>query len=777
LIDPNQVITEFLGAMEAAGLPTLAEINPDGKVHRCYIEGDTAGKNNGWYVLHIDERPAGRFGSWKTGEAQSWTAKVERKLSPEERRALEIKITEQKKIQDAEQLAVETEASQTAESIWYKSADAPLDHRYLQRKGIKPCGVKFYKESLVIPIRDGGGVIWSLQFISGAGEKYFLTGGRVQGCYFTIVKEKPDGIKPILICEGYATGASIHAATDLPVVVAFNAGNLLRVAKSIRAKFPKAPILLCADNDRWTKRPVENPGIHYATQAAQEIAGLIAIPEFKNLDAKPTDFNDLANLEGLPCVGEILDAALLGSPLSAQLTAIKAVLLPEPSEAHSEEAKGQSQADRSEDQGGQYVETESNEGMGGSDFPIRPQFDMTDGKGKPLATIKNVKAMLDACNISAKYDVIRKDLDIQIPNSRFLIDTAKNDKMTYIISVAAECRLPAQKVPEFVSFIGGQNPYNPVVEWISSKPWDGIYRKQKFFDTVTAKNEASNPAIKEFKDMLIYRWMLGCVAAGFSPTGISPPGVLVFQGDQYLGKTSWFKSLVPAELELIADGIILDPKDKDSVYQAVMHWLVELGEVDATFRRSDQAQLKAFLTRDRDMIRRPYARGESMFARRTMFFASVNPEDYLSDPTGNRRYWTIQCQAINHKHGLDMQQVWAEFLVCYRDGMSWYLTAEEMAFLNEHNREFEANTPVEELVRRGYDWDQPKDRWRRLTATEIVQELGIQKPDARDIRIAAKTVREITGRDVIRTKKAKLLEVPSRDAADYPTRSFTSPLL
>ena len=169
-----------------------------------------------------------------------------------------------------------------------------------------------------------------------------------------------------------------------------------------------------------------------------------------------------------------------------------------------------------------------------------------------------------------------------------------------------------------------------------------------------------------------------------------------------MGKTKWFKDLVPAELEVIKEGMILDPKDKDSVYQCVTNWLVELGEMDATFRRADIAQLKAFLTKDTDILRLAYGRKTSEFARRTVFFASVNPEDYLNDPTGNRRFWTIECTSIQHSHGLPMQQIWAEFYELWKKGESHYLTTEEMMKLNKHNMEFQTTDPFEEMYLERY---------------------------------------------------------------------------
>jgi putative DNA primase/helicase len=226
--------------------------------------------------------------------------------------------------------------------------------------------------------------------------------------------------------------------------------------------------------------------------------------------------------------------------------------------------------------------------------------------------------------------------------------------------------------------------------------------------------------------------MIGAIAAAFSPTGISAQGVLVFQGPQNLGKTKWFKSLVPKEIGVIQDGVTLDPKDKDSVKQAVSNWLVELGEVDATFRKSDIAQLKSFLTRDKDVLRRAYAHKESKYPRRTVFFASVNPEFFLADPTGNKRYWTIKCKALDHSHSIDMQQVWAEFYEIYKTGESWYLTPDELDELNENNEQHETHDPITERIQTRLCWDDPESLWIWSTVTDVLYRCGFDRPTQAD---------------------------------------------
>lgn len=235
----------------------------------------------------------------------------------------------------------------------------------------------------------------------------------------------------------------------------------------------------------------------------------------------------------------------------------------------------------------------------------------------------------------------------------------------------------------------------------------------------------------------------------------------MFQGDQYVGKTKWFKSLVPEDLNLIKDGVILKPDDRDSVKQAVSFWLVELGELDSTFRKSDIAALKAFLTNDKDVLRRAYARKESQYARRTVFFGSVNPKEFLHDPTGNRRYWTIEVAKLDHSHSIDMQQVWAQVYEQWKAGHGHYLTPEEMAQLNSHNEDFTVADPIEEVITSKYDWATDKARWNDWkTSTDVLHSCGYERPTKADATSAGMVIRKLNGNMSRRTSVGRQLLLP-----------------
>lgn len=293
-------IVQFRDAIQAAGLIPPADIEADGKLRRFSSNGKKA-DDAGWYLLHDDGIPAGSFGDWRTGIMQTWRADIGRTLTPAEEAAHRAKVEGMRREREAEEARRKSEAKAKAAAIWQKAEAAPVEHPYLIRKGIKASGAKQYNNALLIPMRADGD-IHSLQFIGADGDKRFLTGGRVKGCYFSI--GNPKGAAALCIAEGFATGATIHETTGYPVAVAFNAGNVGAVAKAMREKFPDLPLILCADDDTQTEG---NPGLTAATEAARSVGGLLALPDFGiDRPAGATDFNDMAALCGLEAVRQAI---------------------------------------------------------------------------------------------------------------------------------------------------------------------------------------------------------------------------------------------------------------------------------------------------------------------------------------------------------------------------------------------------------------------------------------------------------------------------------------
>lgn len=287
----NVIMDRFKEAMRRVGL-NPPELIPDGTYHRFHVGGDRPGTKNGWYLLFCDMH-LGFFGCWKRAIYKTWTDKEYQSLTPDEKALQEINLKFARAEHKREEAKIHAEARQRAQEIWQAAKPAQEDHPYLKRKGVKAYGIRESRGSLVIPLKTTQGIPHGLQFIKPAGEKRFLTGTQKEGCYFFF----GGNIDLVLyLAEGYATAASIHEATGQPVAVCFDCGNLLSVAQALHSKFPDIQIVVCADNDQLTEG---NPGIAKATEAARAVNGLLAIPTFQDISGKPSDFNDLAQLEGL----------------------------------------------------------------------------------------------------------------------------------------------------------------------------------------------------------------------------------------------------------------------------------------------------------------------------------------------------------------------------------------------------------------------------------------------------------------------------------------------
>jgi phage/plasmid primase-like uncharacterized protein len=191
--------------------------------------------------------------------------------------------------------------SRRATLVWERSPPAPADHPYLVKKGVQPHGMKVDKQGrLLVPMMDENGRVWSLQRIEPDGSKRFAKGGRIQGTFAVLGEPRLGG--EVALVEGLATGATVREATGLPVVVAFNAGNLGPTAEALRAKDAAARIVVFADNDHYLPRrnpPLENVGLVKAEYAAAAVGNAVVVaPQFKPHE-KGTDWNDKAAVEGL----------------------------------------------------------------------------------------------------------------------------------------------------------------------------------------------------------------------------------------------------------------------------------------------------------------------------------------------------------------------------------------------------------------------------------------------------------------------------------------------
>ncbi len=324
---------------------------------RCRVEGGGR-ERRGWYMLHElhvdsgDVLIVGSYGVWQGNEnnAQKIELRKTDAISKEQRETLRRRMAEDRKRLERARAAEAERAGARASAAWSGLAHSG-ESPYLASKGVGAHGLRFTKNgSAVLPLLDAAGKIHGLQFLRNAAQakasrrpaKEFWPAGLVKKGHFHLIGS-PQHI--VLIGEGYATCASLHEATGYPIAVAFDAGNLAPVAAALHKRYPKARILICADDDvlgrcrhdacrtrlvlplHPTVCPAcgedhgySNAGVTGASTAALEVQGAWVVPHFADPDArhaayldkgsKPTDYNDLHVAEGLHVVRTQIEARL-----------------------------------------------------------------------------------------------------------------------------------------------------------------------------------------------------------------------------------------------------------------------------------------------------------------------------------------------------------------------------------------------------------------------------------------------------------------------------------
>ena len=310
-----EVIDAFRNAILDAGVPYSGEIIADGGKHRVAADDDKPGGRSIEYALHLDGRPAGfarDYRQHRPGEdvRWKWNGSDLPLLTAEQRRQHAAEIEQRKAQRAAEEAERHRRAAEAAAERWQAAGVADLHHGYLARKRIEPHGVRQDGPHLLLRAQDAEGVTWGLQTIDEAGTKRFQPGMRKAGTFAAVAGDWHTAER-VFVGEGFATIATVAEAlrdSDASYLAAWDKGNLEPVAAAIRTARPEVDLVILADNDAW-KHPPLNPGVKYATRAAEATGGSVVIPKFAprhhpppGSTAGPTDWNDLALLEGADAV-------------------------------------------------------------------------------------------------------------------------------------------------------------------------------------------------------------------------------------------------------------------------------------------------------------------------------------------------------------------------------------------------------------------------------------------------------------------------------------------
>ncbi|WP_096703323.1 VapE domain-containing protein [Magnetospirillum sp. 15-1] len=257
---------------------------------------------------------------------------------------------------------------------------------------------------------------------------------------------------------------------------------------------------------------------------------------------------------------------------------------------------------------------------------------------------------------------------------------------------------------------------HPVREYLTNLKWDGIPRLEAW--AITYLGAADTRLSRAFGSL----WVLSAVARVMDP-GAKADQVLILEGPQGAKKSTALKTL--AGVEWFTDELA-EIGSKDAAQQTRGVWIIEIAELDA-IGRAETSRIKSFLSRSVDRYRPPYERYVIDVPRQCVFAGTVNPDTYLRDETGNRRFWPVRCGKIDIAAlRRDRDQLWAEAMVWYANGVEWWIEDEETKRMAED---------AQEERYQGDAWDGLIDRWLVYDKERVNQGYGAYD-NWRDVEVA-----------------------------------------
>ena len=300
--------------------------------------------------------------------------------------------------------------------------------------------------------------------------------------------------------------------------------------------------------------------------------------------------------------------------------------------------------------------------------------------------------------------------------------------------------------------------FNPVLDMLRATQWDGIDRINYLGQILNITGDA------HYMTML-RKWLIQAVAILHNDGNNSLDFALTLKGKQGDGKTELFRVL-GMRSDWVRTGVTVDMNNKDTRIEAISCWLCELGELDSTLKK-EQTSLKAFITQTVDRYRRPYAAEYEDRPRRTCFCATVNEEEFLRDPTGNRRWAVVTVEKIDLAalHSLKTEwliQLWRQAYELYLSGETYRLTPEERARNEQLNNKSLVFLPAEQEILEGLQWGVLPELWQECTASGLKENIpALKYIEVRRIGRALAKLAKDDARITVRIKDGcKLYKLP-----------------
>lgn len=351
-------------------------------------------------------------------------------------------------------------------------------------------------------------------------------------------------------------------------------------------------------------------------------------------------------------------------------------------------------------------------------------------KGREIKTIKNTyenfEIMCAHYKIKISYDIITKR------NLSTMFDFDDDNLLTTEIeSLLTRNDLDKGVAAKYVYMMGRKNKMNSFKEVLDSTVWDGQSRLDEFCRTINV-----NPIYEDLRNLYIKKWLQQLIYLSHVTTEDRKIGryILVFQSNQEMGKTTWVRSLLPLKLKkYISEGVPLNFNDSMSIKGCITNLIVELGELQNSFKKTDQDEFKAFFGRTKDVLNEKYLPFPITYMRTTSFIGSINDEEFLKDRTGSTRFLVIPTKNLNGYHNIDMLQLFKEIRES-TDYVNFELNDDEKVLQKEHNKMFEVPDILEEGFLDHYDLDADKEVCDYYSAMQVLEQLGYRKQDINNAR-------------------------------------------
>jgi predicted P-loop ATPase len=234
---------------------------------------------------------------------------------------------------------------------------------------------------------------------------------------------------------------------------------------------------------------------------------------------------------------------------------------------------------------------------------------------------------------------------------------------------------PDMKIYKAVEYVARLHMFDPVKDYLEALTWDGYSRLDNWLTTYLGAEPT------DYTRLVGPKFLISGAARVLQP-GCQVDHVLVLEGPQGVGKTSALRIL--ADPYHRADPPALGTRDAKEALRGC--WIVEIGELDS-MNKSEMSAVKNFLSQTKDHYRLPYGHRSETRDRRVIFAATTNEAEYLRDPTGNRRFWPVECTKVDLvRLARDRDQLWAEAAVRFSRGEAWYLTTSSEQRLAAHEQ-------------------------------------------------------------------------------------------